>query len=272
MVQQLVVGMPTLIECRTIEQNVALCKEHGLQFIELNMNLPPYQLEHIDPAYYRNLMTDHGIFFTLHLPEELNIADANWRVREAWMQTVMDAIALAKALQMPILNMHMSTGAYFTMPAQRIYLFESYKEAYLKHIATFRERVADAIGKADICLAIENTGVYGLGFMTAAVEELLAQPCFGLTWDVGHDVVSGNQDAAFVTQHQHRLRHFHLHDVKNGKDHLPLGTGMVDLAQRLEMAKRQQCTCVLETKTIEGLRQSVAWMKKEVGCTTCDNG
>ena len=129
---------------------------------------------------------------------------------------------------------------------------------------SFRECVAEAIGEADICLAIENTGVYGLGFITAAVEELLAQPCFGLTWDVGHDVVSSNLDAAFVTQHQHRLRHFHLHDVKHGKDHLPLGTGMVDLAQRLEMATRQQCTCVLETKTIEGLRQSAAWMKKEV--------
>ncbi|HAV90015.1 MAG TPA: sugar phosphate isomerase/epimerase, partial [Eubacterium sp.] len=31
-------GMPTLIENRTLEDNVNLCKELGLKFIELNMN------------------------------------------------------------------------------------------------------------------------------------------------------------------------------------------------------------------------------------------
>ena len=31
-------GMPTLIENKTLEENIALCKELGLQFIELNMN------------------------------------------------------------------------------------------------------------------------------------------------------------------------------------------------------------------------------------------
>jgi transposase len=67
-------------------------------------------------------------FLHLASAEELNIADANWRVAKPWMQTVMDAIALAKALQMPILNMHMSTGAYFTMPAQRIYLLSRIKK------------------------------------------------------------------------------------------------------------------------------------------------
>ena len=33
-------GMPTLIENRTLEDNIALCKELGLSYIELNMNFP----------------------------------------------------------------------------------------------------------------------------------------------------------------------------------------------------------------------------------------
>ncbi len=41
-------GMPTLIENRTLEENVALCGELGLKFIELNMNFPEYQLEHLE--------------------------------------------------------------------------------------------------------------------------------------------------------------------------------------------------------------------------------
>jgi sugar phosphate isomerase/epimerase len=39
------VGMPTLIETNSIESCVKLCKELGLDFIELNMNLPQYQKE-----------------------------------------------------------------------------------------------------------------------------------------------------------------------------------------------------------------------------------
>ena len=31
-------GMPTLIENKTLEDNIALCKQLGLSFIELNSN------------------------------------------------------------------------------------------------------------------------------------------------------------------------------------------------------------------------------------------
>ena len=41
-------GMPTLIENKTIEDNIALCKELGLSFIELNMNFPEYQIDKIE--------------------------------------------------------------------------------------------------------------------------------------------------------------------------------------------------------------------------------
>ena len=41
-------GMPTLIENKTLEDNVNLCKSLGLKFIELNMNFPEYQVEKIE--------------------------------------------------------------------------------------------------------------------------------------------------------------------------------------------------------------------------------
>ena len=37
-------GMPTLIENATLGDNLRLCKRLGLDFIELNMNFPEYQL------------------------------------------------------------------------------------------------------------------------------------------------------------------------------------------------------------------------------------
>lgn len=37
-------GMPTLIENKNLEENISLCRELGLQFVELNMNFPMYQI------------------------------------------------------------------------------------------------------------------------------------------------------------------------------------------------------------------------------------
>lgn len=40
--------MPTLIELNSLEDTIQLCKELQLSFIELNMNLPQYQIERFE--------------------------------------------------------------------------------------------------------------------------------------------------------------------------------------------------------------------------------
>ena len=61
--------------------------------------------------------------------------------------------------------------------------------------------------------------------------------------------------------HENRLQHFHIHDCLGKKNHLTLGTGEIDLRQRLSLAEKHRCRCVVETKTIDALRQSVQWLK-----------
>ena len=41
-------GTPTLIELKTTEACAALCRELGLSFIELSMDLPDYQADKIN--------------------------------------------------------------------------------------------------------------------------------------------------------------------------------------------------------------------------------
>ena len=41
-------GMPTLIEEADLERCAALCSNLGLDFVELNMNMPQYQLDALD--------------------------------------------------------------------------------------------------------------------------------------------------------------------------------------------------------------------------------
>jgi len=46
--RNMIYGMPTLIEIKSLEDTISLCKELDLNFIELNMNLPQYQVEELE--------------------------------------------------------------------------------------------------------------------------------------------------------------------------------------------------------------------------------
>lgn len=253
-------GMPTLIENRSLEENVALCRALGLNFVELNMNLPQYQVEQLEHTeYFAELAAENGIYFTIHLDENLNIADFNHAVAEAYMQTVMRAIEVAKRLHVPVLNMHMNHGVHFTLPKRKVQLYEQYNEEYMKSWETFRVMCEERIGGEPIKICIENTDGYR-DYEQKAVEYVLESDVFALTWDIGHSYSVGDKDEPFLRRHEDRLCHFHIHDGKGEKNHLTLGRGEIDLRERLEIARKHGCRCVIETKTVAALKESVRWL------------
>ena len=115
-------GMPTLIENKTLEDNISLCKRLGLKFIELNMNFPEYQIDKLEQvdAFYK-VAEEAEIYYTIHLDENLNIADFNPLVAEAYLETTRKTIEVAKSFvrlkdqygqkEQPLtINMHMHHG------------------------------------------------------------------------------------------------------------------------------------------------------------------
>ncbi len=253
-------GMPTLIETSSLEECAGLCAELELDFIELNMNLPQYQLDKIDVEQFKNVADKYGIYYTIHLDENLNVCDFNPYVAEAYKKTVADTIEIAKQLDVRVLNMHMARGVYFTLPDRKVYLFSEYKEQYFKSIVDFRNMCEKAIGTADVKICIENCDGY-TDFQQEAIELLLESKVFALTFDVGHNHGIGGTDEEFIMKHKDRLHHIHLHDAKDKKNHLALGTGEMDIRKYITLANEQNCRVVLETKTIDGLKQSVEWLK-----------
>ncbi len=256
-------GMPTLIEFDTIEENLALCQMLGLDFIELNMNLPQYQpralRENLD--LFRRFSARTGVFFTLHLDENLNFADFNPLVREAYCQTATEAIAIAKELQIPVVNLHMPQGVHFTLPEKKVYLFEAYRDDFMGSVRRFRDLCENEVGGADLAICIENIDGYR-GFQKEAVEALLESTCFALTWDIGHSHAAGERDEAFLFQHKDRLAHFHLHDARGKSNHLALGVGEIDLPAQLRLAENCGCRCVIETKTALALGQTATYLRE----------
>lgn len=253
-------GMPTLIETKTLEACAALCHELGLQFIELNMNLPQYQLDKIDVRRFKAAADEYGIYYTIHFDENLNVSDFNPYIAEAYRRTVRETVDKAKLLNVPVLNMHLSSGVYFTLPEKRVFLFGEYQTQYLKSIAVFRDECEKAIGSADIKICVENCDGY-TDFQDAALDLLLQSPVFGLTFDIGHYHAAGGTDEPAIIKRADRLCHMHVHDVFGKKCHLVLGKGEIDLPKYLTLAETHKCRIVLETKTADGLKESVSWIK-----------
>lgn len=256
-------GMPTLIECETIYENIQLCKKLGLDFIELNMNLPEYQIEELENvSKYQELAQEYAIYFTIHLDENLNIADFNHAVAESYMNTVKRSIAVAKKIKVPILNMHMNHGVHFTLPDRKVELFHKYFEEYQRKFKQFIAMCETEIGGSDIKICIENTNGFR-EYERKVIEDMLSSPVFALTWDIGHSHAVDNIDEKFIMKYENRLAHFHIHDAKDNKDHLILGTGEINLDQRIKTAKRNHCRCVVETKTVAALEESIKWLAEK---------
>ena len=152
-------GMPTLIQNHTLEDNIRLCKDLGLHFIELNMNFPEYQLhelENIDKFY--NLADREGIYYTIHLDENLNIADFNPLVTNAYLETIKRTIVVAKKLlplnekynkdkQSFVINLHMNHGIYITLPNKKVQMYERNFEIYMNSFIKFRTLCEEWIKK-----------------------------------------------------------------------------------------------------------------------------
>lgn len=268
-------GMPTLVENRTLEDNAALCGSLGLKFIELNMNFPEYQTDKLEQTdELIKIAEKEDIYYTIHLDENLNVADFNNLVTDAYLETVRRSVEVAKKLlflrdrygdssQPLTLNMHMNHGIYITLPDRKVQMYDRDFDTYIGSILRFRELCEEWIGDSDIKIAIENTDGFR-NYEKKAIEYMLESPKFGLTWDIGHSKATGEKDVPFITELKDKLIHFHIHDGSENPpaNHLALGDGEIDLMSRLELAKSINARCVLETKTIDALKTSVKWLDR----------
>lgn len=256
-------GMPTLVECKDIDDCAELCHRLGLKFIEINQSFPQYQPASMDLNHLKELKERYGIGYSIHMDESMNPFDFNAAVAEVYRRNAVESIEFAKALGIKKLNLHLLRGVYVTLPGKRIFLNDVYGEDYLASVAKFRDVCDQAIGDSGVLICIENTDDPFLPCHFGAMEVLLQSKNFALTLDTGHDQASNHVDLDFFKKNKNRLSHVHLHNCKGKSPHLPLGEGDVDILGMLKLTEETGSDCVIEVKTIEGLEQSVEWLKAQ---------
>lgn len=258
--RKLVLGMPTLVELGTLEENCALCRELGLSFVEINMSFPAYQIDDLKAEELNRLKDKYGIFFTIHADESFDPTSVNPRILAAYVGDMVKTIELAKEVKIPSINMHLLRGIYVTLPDQVVYVYGENEDFYLEKMKEFRDKAEKAAGEG-VFINVENTDGYQQKFLMDALDLLLESPAFGLTIDIGHDHAIEGKDLPVILERKDRLHHMHMHDGLGKKPHLALGDGEIDLDYFLALAKETSSRVVLETKTIEALRKSAAYLK-----------
>lgn len=250
-------GMPTLIELNGLQENMKMCKALGLDFLELNMNMPEFQIEALLDQNISKLKEEYGIDLTLHLPENLYFADFNAHMRTAAHEIFKEAAEYAAKNHIDLLNMHMHLGTFVKLPDEKVYLQEAYKTKYLQYVGEFKDLVDECLSGTNIKLSIENAGDFHHEFIAEAVKVLLDSEHVCLTWDTGHNAKAKYKDQVLLFKNADRIGHVHLHDCAFGSDHLPLGTGEICIDSVMNRLGDANTSIVLEAKTVEGIRRSI---------------
>jgi sugar phosphate isomerase/epimerase len=253
-----VLGMPTMAELPDLAANVDLARGLGLGLIELNMNLPQYGPHELSPERVVQAAEDSGLEFTLHLPEEIDLASFQPEIRRGNLACCLAAIRWCAQARIRLVNLHLAAGTYFTLPDRRLWLYEEHPSAFLVNLGASFETLMATAREHGVAVCLENAGHFHREFMQRAVEHLLlAHPGLQLTWDVGHDAATGFCERPLFENHRDRIGHFHLHDGDGRESHRVLLTGAVDVAGTLDLARTLDVAAVIEVKTPAGLTESV---------------
>lgn len=253
-------GTPSLIEFHSLEENVRFCAKSGLSFFEMNLTFPWFQSDKIDPKRMNELKEEYGIDYTLHFHDQLNPFDFSPELRRGSLDNVLYGLDLARKVDAKRITMHMINGTYSAVNGVKVYAYDVCEEEYLDHVREFVEVCDCEMEGMDAAFCIENTKGF-MSYHKDAIELMLQNPHFGLTYDIGHNYKATENDETFVMEHADRIKHFHIHDVNSKSNHIALGTGIIDMDKYLAMLRRFNCTTVIEVKESKALFNSIEFLK-----------
>ena len=250
-------GMPTLVELDSLEQNIELCQKLQLNFIEINMDLPycfPNRINWEEIKKYKD------IELTVHLSEILDIGNINEDVRKQQINLIKEQILfLKKKAAIKRYNLHLNKGVYFTLPNKNIYIYEKYEKEYLDSIRKSFKELSEFAVEQEVCICLENTTI--TSNIKKAFKEVINYSNIYYTLDVGHDMKNAEQASRIFMENPSKIKHLHIHDFDGKADHLELGTGKIDIKKYLSFCKENNCYGVIEIKRREELEKSINYIK-----------
>ena len=251
------IGMPQLFEFDTVEDNLRLGKDLGLDFIELNLNFS-YCRKEMEKGGLPDLLERHGLEATLHFYDEADFGSYK-EVVEAYLVLLRRYAALGKGY-IRQLNVHLNPGPVVTISGEKHYIYEKEYDEFIARLLENLRKAREICKENEINLVIENTDNIP-PFMTRTYKDL-AKEGFHFCFDIGHDHLSHDILSSLEEETSLPFDEFHIHDAKERrKCHLALGEGTLDISKFKRLAEINNAYVVLEVKQSKDLEISVPLFK-----------
>lgn len=250
------IGMPQLYEYDTIEENLILAKNLGVDFIELNLNFGYCRAE-MERKSLAELLKKYGIEATLHFYDEADFGSYD-EVCEAYL-TLLSKYARLASGYVKIINVHLISGPVVTISGVKNYIYEKEFDEYIKRLISNLRKAEKICNENGMEMVLENTD-YLAAFMKKTYLAL-SEAGFKFNYDIGHDRCSGDFllneviDEAGLS-----FKEMHIHDSDGKKCHLSIGEGDTDLKKYERFMKDNYL--LLEVKQKSDLLTSVPKFKK----------
>lgn len=246
-------GMPTLFEFNSIEENVVLAKKLNLDFVELNCNFP-YVTNTLLEEHQSlvDLINENELTTTLHFYDDFDFF-APKEVVKSYLSLFDKLVCGASDLNLKIVTVHLNSGSYTTINGVKKYNIEKDTKVALKTAKEVCAKLENICKKYKVQLAFENTT---MPKVLQKIYNQLNKDGYSFTYDVGHDYMDKERTLS-LTKKLPNILEFHIHDANKKSDHLTIGEGKIYIKPFKELALALNSYVVIEVKDFEGLVTSV---------------
>lgn len=244
------IGMPTLFELNSIEENIDIAKYLGFDFLEINANL----LYCTPSAVLKKTLTSNPFDYSLHYYDEFDFATKNDIKASNILREISSTCAILKDTSISKMIFHIYTGPQVTIENEKVSVYKNDSDYTLRafHMLSEMRRI---LAENGFELLLENTSIEK--FMEPLYAELIKHD-FLFVWDVGHDKRYNNQFKNIVDKYKPKIAHMHLHDVLNKQDHRLLYSGIIDVEFYKNYAMTNDIPVVIEVKEFLSLSESIS--------------
>lgn len=201
--------------------------DHGFTFLDLTIEGPGADLEHLDTRRLRSILDSSGLDIVGHTAWYLPFASPVARVRQAAVESIVDTFETFANLGVQWVNVHIVRSV-------RLFSHDDMVRWNGESFAQLAER-AEPYG---LRIMVEHppdpeVKISDIRSVLDADERL------GFHLDVGHAFVGGDKLEGLLKAFKSRLAHVHMSDNHwRRDDHLPLGVGRVDWPQAVSCIKQ----------------------------------
>ena len=251
-------GMPTLMEFETVQENIEIAKSLELDFVELNINMlycyptPKFRYEML------RFKDQYKIDFTMHYYDTVDVSSPN-RNYQDYLFKDMNELGYSLNGIVNRLIMHIEPGAFMTIFSEKRYVYK-YDLDYVYRTIDNLKKTREILERYNIEMVLENVPIHT--FMEP-LYKALGEENFNFCWDIGHDVIYNDfLFSKFREKYNLQVKHMHIHNVLDGgKDHQSLDVGILDIPAYIDFAQFHDCHVVIEVKDLSNFKSSIEYLK-----------